>query len=162
MLQKLWWILTARGTQKGEKEEVRRRQFAKISQSRRRPLLGPSPGWKCLLALKKRWNWDTKAKIVRAGLLSKVKVLCGTFNQEKALVGAVSVIVKSSRTFVASSSRGAQVGVGVSRARCSMQSPTIFWASVTSELPYEITRAWRKRRAEPIFNKWKIVQSSLE
>ena len=52
MLQKLWWILTARGTQKGEKEEVRRRQFAKISQSRRRPLLGPSPGYKCLLALK--------------------------------------------------------------------------------------------------------------
>ena len=44
MLQKLWWILTARGTQKGEKEEVSRRQFAKISQSRRRPLLGPSPG----------------------------------------------------------------------------------------------------------------------
>ena len=34
-----------------------------------------------------------------------VKALVGAFNQEKALVGAFSVIVKSSRTFVWSSSR---------------------------------------------------------
>ena len=34
-----------------------------------------------------------------------VKVLVGTFDQEKVLVGALFVIVESSRTFVPSSSR---------------------------------------------------------
>ena len=34
-----------------------------------------------------------------------MKVLVGTFNQEKALVGAFSMIVKSSGTFVSSSSQ---------------------------------------------------------
>ena len=34
------------------------------------------------------------------------KVLVGAFNQEQALVGAFSVIVKSSRTFIPSSSVG--------------------------------------------------------
>ena len=33
-----------------------------------------------------------------------MKALVGAFNQEKALVGALTVIVKSSRTFVSSSS----------------------------------------------------------
>ena len=50
-----------------------KRRFAKTSQSRR------------VLCLNSDFN---------------VKVLLGAFNQEKALAGAFSVIVKSSRTFV--------------------------------------------------------------
>ena len=41
-----------------------------------------------------------------------MKALVGTFNQEKALVGDLSVIVKSSRRFVASSS---QLCISISR-----------------------------------------------
>ena len=41
-----------------------------------------------------------------------MKVLVGSFNQEKALVRAFSVIMKSSRTFVSSSNgEGGSVGV---------------------------------------------------
>ena len=49
------------------------RRFAKISQSQRRPLI--------------------------ANRALNVKALVDSFNQEKALVGAFSMIVKSSRTF---------------------------------------------------------------
>ena len=55
-----------------------REDYAKISQSWRRPLLGPSPGWKCLLTLshlrhyakwapqhgKWTWNLDADAKVL--------------------------------------------------------------------------------------------------
>ena len=55
----------------------------RFSQSRRRPLLGPSPGWKCLLALLHlRYSEDTMA------------LTCGN-------VGAFSVIVKTDGSFAA-------------------------------------------------------------
>ena len=40
-----------------ELETKVKRRFTKISQSRRRPLLGPSPGWKRLLALLHFWTF---------------------------------------------------------------------------------------------------------
>ena len=61
-------------------------------------------------------NWDTSANIITDGKLRiyayppvrplNVKVLVGDFNKEKALVGAFSVIVKSSRTIARLLQRG--------------------------------------------------------
>ena len=59
------------------------------------------------------WNWDANAKVVirdgRVGYYSVlyVKVLVGAFNQEKALVGAFSVIVQLRRLIVCSTTENA-------------------------------------------------------
>ena len=65
---------------------------AKFSQSQRKPLLGPSPGWKCPLALSDLRHYAKWALTAESR--------CDIW---KVLVGAFSVIVKSSRTFVWSS-----------------------------------------------------------
>ena len=47
-------------------------------------------------------------------IVLNVKVLVGAFNQEEVLVGVFSMIVKTSRTFVSSSSQGnIDDGIGV-------------------------------------------------
>ena len=80
-----------------------KRTFAKIlvSQSRRRPLLGPSSGWKHFYST----FYSTTHMLDRHQPLNE-KVLGGAFYQEKALVRAFSMSVKnqSSRRFVCSSS----------------------------------------------------------
>ena len=78
------------------------------SQSRRRLTLGPSPGWKHLLVLSHIIHYKDTMLNGHLSVLN-LKALIGAFNQEKALVWAFSllafsVIVKSSRTLVWSSS----------------------------------------------------------
>ena len=86
------------------------RTFAKISQSRKKLLPGPSPGllkaptstfiYKTLFLL---WIWinASLAKCLKRFL--NVEAVVASLNQLKALVGAFSLIVKTSRRFVASS-----------------------------------------------------------
>ena len=93
------------------------RTFAKISQSRKKLLPGPSPGllkaptstfiYKTLFLL---WIWinASLAKCLKRFL--NVEAVVASLNQLKALVGAFSLIVKTSRRFVASSNAHPVIG----------------------------------------------------
>ena len=69
-----------------------------VVQSWRRPLLGPSPGWKRLLALS-HLRYYAKRTLTHLVSRPEIGTVFGAFYQEKALVGAFFVIGKSSRTF---------------------------------------------------------------